>query len=280
LQEYAEIGDSARVVSRRYIYKAVVKVALLELDRITRTFGGVVALNGVSMEVRQGEILGLIGPNGAGKTTLFNVITGFLRCSSGRVKFRGEDITGLRPHTIAQKGVSRTFQHLALWTDMTVAENVRNALYLRAGLTVGGSLLGTKTYRARSREVDDQVGEILRFVGMENRYAQKAGTLSHGYQRTLSLAIGLASKPGLLLLDEPLAALNPERAGHIVRLVREIRDGGATILLIEHNMRALFGVCDRVVVLNAGVNIAEGSPCEIRDNPEVITAYLGGGSYA
>lgn len=255
-------------------------MALLEINEITRTFGGVIALKGVSMEVREGEILGLIGPNGAGKTTLFNIVTGFMRCSSGNVKFKGENITGLRPHTIAKRGVVRTFQHLALWKDMSVADNVLNALYLRSGLTVGGSFFNTRSYRTRRGKVDEEVGEILRFVGMEDRRAQKAGTLSHGYQKTLSLAIGMARRPTLLLLDEPLAALNPERASYIVQLIRNLRQDGSTVFLIEHNMRALFDVCDRVVVLNAGINIAEGSPSEIRENRDVIAAYLGGGSNA
>lgn len=252
----------------------------LEVQNLRRTFGGVTALDNVNLQLFEGEILGLIGPNGAGKTTLFNIVTGLTRPSSGMVVFKGEDITGLKPHAIARKGIGRTFQHLALWRDQTVAENVRNALYMHAGLGVAGSLIHAPGYRKQVRVVDNEVAELLGFVGMQERSRQLAKTLSHGYQKTLSLAIGMAVKPSVLLLDEPLAALNPERANHIVGLVKSIREQGVTIVVIEHNMRAIFSLCDRIVVLNAGMNIAEGSPGEIRDDQEVIAAYLGGGSRA
>lgn len=250
---------------------------LLEIDSVSRTFGGVSALDNVSLRIEEGEILGLIGPNGAGKTTLFNIVTGFLRCTSGRVVFRGEDVTRCRPHTVARKGIVRTFQHLALWRDLSVAENVRNGLYLQSGVTVFGSMFRTPSYRREKRKIDEEVSEILQFVGMEDRAGQRARNLSHGYQKTLSLAIGLASRPNLLLLDEPLAALNPERSTHIVNLIKKIRQDGVTIFVIEHNMRAIFELCDQIVVFNAGRRIAAGSPAEIRENEEVIAAYLGGG---
>jgi branched-chain amino acid transport system ATP-binding protein len=255
-------------------------VSLLDVKGVNKHFGGVPALSNVTLNVDQGEILGLIGPNGAGKTTLFNVITGFLSCDSGKVFFQDQDITRLRSHVIARKGIVRTFQQLALWRELTVADNVRNALYMRSNLTVPGSFFNTSSYRHNVKAVTEEVQEVLKFVGMEDRANQRAKNLSHGYQKTLSLAIGLAARPTLLLLDEPLAALNPERCSQIVALMRSIREKGGTILVIEHNMRAIFEVCDRIVVLDAGVNIAAGSPAEIREHEQVIAAYLGGGSHA
>jgi len=248
---------------------------LLEVNNITKSFGGIRALNTVSLNVNQGEILGLIGPNGSGKTTLFNIITGFYRCDNGKVLFKGEDITGQSSHIIAQKGIVRTFQHLALWRDLSAFDNVRIALLTRFGLSIFGSLFNTPSYRRKKKKIAEEAMVILQFVGMEQHKDQKADTLSHGYQRTLSLAIGLATRPPLLLLDEPITALNPERVKHIMSLLNRLREQGSTILIIEHNMRAIFNTCDRIVVLNAGKNIAEGTPQEIRENKEVITAYLG-----
>lgn len=249
---------------------------LLEVNNISKHFGGISALTNVSLSINQGEILGLIGPNGSGKTTLFNLITGFYHCDKGKVLFKGEDITGQSPHIIAQKGIVRTFQHLALWRDLSVFDNVRIALLTKSGLNILSSLFKTPSYRSRKKRIEEKVMEILRFVGMEKRRDQPTDTLSHGYQRTLSLAIGLAASPPLFLLDEPVTALNPERVKHIMGLLNRLREQGSSILIIEHNMRAIFDTCDRIVVLNTGNNIAEGTPQEIRENKEVIAAYLGG----
>jgi branched-chain amino acid transport system ATP-binding protein len=253
---------------------------LLKVNNITKNFSGIRALHEVSLDVKEGEILGLIGPNGAGKTTLFNIITGFLRSDSGNVLFKGEDITRRGPHIIAQKGVLRTFQNLALWRELSVMDNVLNALYMNSGLGILPSMFKTSSYKRRKKEIIKEAIKIIEFVGMEKLSEQKAKTLSHGYQKTLSLAIGLATRPPMLLLDEPVAALNPERVSHIVALIRRLREQGTTILIIEHNMRAIFNVCDNIVVLNAGRKIAEGIPHDIRENGDVIASYLGGGSGA
>ena len=254
---------------------------LLEVKNITKSFGGIKALNDVSLHVDGGEILGLIGPNGAGKTTLFNVISGVYRCDNGKVLFNEEDITGLEPHIIARKGGMRTFQHLALWRKSSVMDNMRLALYilhLKWGFSFFGSLFHTASSRQKERKIDEEALKILEFVGMEHLKEQEARTLSHGYQRTLSLAIGLATRPLLLLLDEPVTALSPERVSYILGLIRRMREEGTTVVIIEHNMRVIFDICDRIVVLNAGRKIADGSPGEIRENKEVIAAYLGGGT--
>ncbi|MFC1863058.1 ABC transporter ATP-binding protein [Thermodesulfobacteriota bacterium] len=253
---------------------------LLEVNNISKSFGGIKALTNVSLNINQGEILGLIGPNGSGKTTLFNIITGFYQCDNGKVLFKGKDITGQSPHIIAQKGVVQTFQHLALWSNFSVFNNVRIALLMKSGLNIFGSLLNTTSYRRMKKKIAEEVMEILQFVGMEQRRDQLADTLSHGYQRTLSLAIGLAKRSPLLLLDEPVTALNPERVKHIMSLLNRLREQGSSILIIEHNMRAIFKTCDRIVVLNTGNNLAEGTPPEIRENKDVIAAYLGGVSDA
>jgi branched-chain amino acid transport system ATP-binding protein len=251
---------------------------LLEARNITKNFGGVRALDDVNLDINEGEIIGLIGPNGAGKTTLINIITGFLRADSGKVLFKGEDITGKAPHIIARKGVLRTFQHLALWKEFSVIDNVQKALYMVSGARVFTSMFNTAAYRRSKSEIIEQATKIIEFVGMEHCKEQKAKTLSHGYQKTLSLAIGLATRPPMLFLDEPVAALNPERVTHIINLIKRLREQGTAILIIEHNMRAIFDVCDRIVVLNAGRSIAEGTSLEIKENKEVIAAYLGGGA--
>lgn len=255
-------------------------IPLLEVNSISKRFGGIRALTNVSLKINQGEILGLIGPNGSGKTTLFNVITGFYHCDNGKVLFKGEDITGQSSHIIAKKGVVRSFQHLALWRDFSVFDNVQIPLLMKSGLNLFGSLFTTPSYKFRKKKIAEEVMEILQFVGMEQRRDQLADTLSHGYQRTLSLAIGLATRPPLLLLDEPVTALNPERVKHIMTLLNRLREQGSSILIIEHNMRAIFKICDRIVVINTGNKIAEGTPQEIRENKEVIAAYLGGKSDA
>lgn len=248
---------------------------LLEIQKVTKDFGGLRAINELDLDVRQGEILGVIGPNGAGKTTLFNVISGFLQPNSGRVMFKGKEITRLKPHAIAQKGIVRTFQLIALWADFTVMDTVRVALHMKSGVGFFGAVLHTSSAREKERQVDERAMEILRFAGMDHLKDQVARTLSHGWQRTLSLCIGIATSPPLLLLDEPVTALSPERVNNILDLVKQLREQGSTVMIIEHNMRAIFEVCDRIAVINYGNKIAEGTPSEIKDNPAIISAYLG-----
>jgi len=250
--------------------------SLLEIKDMTKNFGGLRVLDNVSLHVNKGEILGLIGPNGAGKTTLFNVISGVHKCNSGQVLFNGEDITGLKPNIIADKGMVRTFQHMVLWRNFTVLECMRAALHMKSGFKPFEGIFSTRSYRKKEKRIVEEAMKILEFVGMTELKDQLAGTLSHGYRRTMTLGIGAASRPPLLLLDEPVTALNPERVAHIMTLIRKVRDEGTTILIVEHNMRTIFDICDRIVVLNAGKNIAEGTPDEIRENKEVIASYLGG----
>jgi branched-chain amino acid transport system ATP-binding protein len=248
---------------------------MLEVHGLTKYFGGLAALSDVGLEVHEGEILGLIGPNGAGKSTLFNVVAGVYRPNTGRVVFKGEDITGLKPHVIAGKGLIRTFQVFGIWPECSVIENIRIASHRTSGISVLGAILNTPSVRRKERFIDEQALEVMSWVGMDHLRDQEAGTLSHGYQKTLSLAIALTSRPPLLLLDEPVTDLSGERVATILDLLKQTRDAGSTVILIEHNMRAIFNICDRIVALSAGEKIADGTPTEVRENQDVITAYLG-----
>jgi branched-chain amino acid transport system ATP-binding protein len=250
-------------------------VAFLELEGVTIAFGGLVAVNKVDLQVDQGEILGLIGPNGAGKTTIFNIISGFLRPNAGKIVFNGENITGLQPHVVAKKGIVRTFQLLNLWSDFTVMDAIRVALQMKSGVGFLGALFNTPSYRRKEKAVDKMAMEVLGFLGMAHMKDQVTKTLSHGWQRTLSLGVCMATGPPLLLLDEPVTALSPERTNIILDFVKQLRNQGSTVMIIEHNMRAIYYVCDRIVVIHAGSKIAEGTPTEIRANPAVVSAYLG-----
>jgi len=249
--------------------------SVLQVRSLTKNFGGIKAVNNVDMDIYQGEILGLIGPNGAGKSTLVNLSSGVLRPDTGRVLLMGEDVTGFQPHILAKKGMVRSFQHMALWQDFTVMDNMRVAFHIKSATGFFETLFSTRSYRKKREKFDQEITEVLRFVGMTDLKDQPAATLSHGYQRSLSLAISFVMRPRLLLLDEPLAALSPERSTATIDLIRRIREQGTTILIIEHNMKVIFSICDRIVVLNSGIKIAEGSPSEIRENSEVITVYLG-----
>jgi branched-chain amino acid transport system ATP-binding protein len=235
--------------------------ALLSAENITRRFGGLVAVSNFSFAARQGEILGLIGPNGAGKSTLFNVISGFYRPSAGRLWFNGEDITGKSAMYISRKGLVRTFQHDSFLRDMTVAENI---------------LIGTVHKNRLPSDRERLVHETAELVGLSAYLGEVAGSLPHGLQRLLSVAIAVAARPLLICLDEPLTGLNAIEVGAALNLFRRIRDEyGATILLVEHNMRAVMQICDRIIVLHYGEWLAEGTPAEISRNAQVIEAYLG-----
>ena len=236
---------------------------LLRTSRLSRRFGGLVAVSELDLEVRSGEILGLIGPNGAGKSTTFNLISGFCKPSSGRLEVFGEDCTGSSPTTISRMGLVRTFQHGSLMRSMTVRDNV---------------LLGTihRTSGGRSAERPALVEDTARLLGLSAHLDTVAGALPHGVQRLVSIAIALAARPRLLCLDEPLTGLNQTevaRALEVFQLAR--RELGCSILLVEHNMKAVMALCDRIVVLHHGRHLASGAPAEIRANPEVIAAYLG-----
>ena len=250
---------------------------LLEVRGITKYFSGLVALRDVNLNVSASEILGLIGPNGAGKTTLFNVISGFYQPSKGKIIFKGEDITGLRPDQIAQRGIGRTFQATNLFMQSTVFENVFTAFHMSCGQPGWKAFLHTAGVTKEEQLLKQRVAQILEFMGLSSIKDKLAGSLPHGYQRILGVCLALAITPELLLLDEPVTGMNPRETQSMIDLVRQIRDSGVTIVLVEHDMRAVMRICDRIVVLNYGQKIAEGPPEEIRHNKEVVQAYLGRG---
>lgn len=250
-------------------------MAILETRQLSRHFGGVAAVSGLDMEVREGEILSVIGPNGAGKTTLFNVVTGYMRPTAGRVFFGGEDITGLSANRIAAKGLVRTFQETVLFGRFPVITNMLTGLFMDSKTTLWEALLNTGSFRRKRAGSVQKAVEILEFLGLKGTEHMLASNLPHGHQRLLGIGVALAANPKLLLMDEPVTGMNLEETNFAMRLMRDIRERGITIVLVEHNMRTVMDVSDRIVVLNYGRKIAEGTPAEIRKNQEVIGAYLG-----
>jgi branched-chain amino acid transport system ATP-binding protein len=248
---------------------------LLEIKELTKRFGGLTAVSNFSMYVQVGEIVGLIGPNGAGKSTIFNLVTGVYPPTSGHVFFDGSEITRKKSHKIAALGIGRTFQLNPLFGDFTVLENVSTSFHLRPRSGLFSVYFNTGTYRRNEARILEQSHEILKVVGLDSVEDELARNLPHGYQKMLGVARALATQPKILLLDEPLGGMNPEEIDFTLKAIRNMRDQGITVLIVEHNMQIL-DLCDRVVVISFGQKICEGLPKAVREDKEVIRAYFGG----
>ena len=250
-------------------------VALLDVQGITKRFGGLTAVNSVSFSVDKGAILSVIGPNGAGKSTLFKLISSFVVPTSGRVSFDGQTITGLPAHEVARRGVVRTFQETTIFKEMTALQNVIVAHQLRSRASSFGVYFSSVTARADEERFRKSASEILDYLGLGAVKQMVARNLPHGHLRALGIAVAMAAEPKVLLLDEPFSGMNIEETEAAVKLVRGIRDRGVTVVLVEHDMSAVMRISDRIVVLNFGTKIAEGTPLEVQQNEAVIGAYLG-----
>jgi branched-chain amino acid transport system ATP-binding protein len=249
-------------------------MAILEINSVSKQFGGLTALDNVSFQVEEGEIRGLIGPNGAGKSTMFKNIAGFQVPTMGSISYQGQSIEGKQPHTIAEMGIVRTFQETTLFQELSVFENALVGTHIRARSNVFSAVLGLD--RLKQQAANDRVMEVLEFMGLVERKDQLASELPLGSQRALALSIALVSEPKVMLMDEPFAGMNGEETSHMMGLTRKVQQSGITIVLVEHDMKAVMGLCNHLTVLNFGQVLAQGTPEEVRNNDKVIEAYLGG----
>jgi branched-chain amino acid transport system ATP-binding protein len=250
---------------------------ILEIRRVEKRFGGVRAIDDFSLTVNEGNVYGLIGPNGAGKTTIFNTITGIYKADAGSILFKGKDITNCQPHEAAEFGIARTFQNIRLFGNLSVKMNVIIACNMRSKYRLTDALLRTSRYRSVTRETEEKAMEFLKIVGLEDKADELAGSLPYGHQRKLEIARAMATDPSLLLLDEPAAGMNADESLELVEFIQELKQRfNITILMIEHHMDVVSNLCDFCTVLNFGKTLATGTMQEIRENPEVIEAYLGG----
>jgi branched-chain amino acid transport system ATP-binding protein len=249
---------------------------LAEIVNLTKHFGGLRAVDGLNFQIHEGEILGLIGPNGAGKTTVFNLISGVYTPSGGNIVYKGRVISGLKPHKIVQMGIVRTFQQTALFHGMTVLENLGIGGHISARVSLSETIRSSKALKKKMEGLMEHSMKVLTMMGLERFRDELPANLPYGYQRILGVAIALASNPTLLLLDEPVTGMNPEETAGMMKLVQSVRSSGVTILLVEHDMKMVMGICDRIVAISFGRKLAEGTPEEVRNNEGVIKAYLGG----
>ncbi len=249
-------------------------MSILEIKNITKQFGGLMALDDVSFQINEGEIRGLIGPNGAGKSTMFKNIAGFHVPTKGSIVYQGKNIEGKKPHTIAEMGIVRTFQETTLFQELSVFENALVGSHIKSRSNVFSAVLGLD--RLKQEAASDKVMSVLQFMGLIERKDQLASELPLGSQRALALTIALVSEPKLMLMDEPFAGMNAEETNHMMDLTRKVQESGVTVILVEHDMKAVMGLCNYLTVLNFGQVLAEGSPGEVRSNEKVIEAYLGG----